>query len=389
MADPPAPTSVVAAPVESTPEPSNPWDLVLKVFGAIGTGLGLLGFVTLFGGAILWVRAEEAGLPANEAISVVPNGVLVTTGASFLVPALLVALGVVVLISVVHLGFRGALLIQARDSDRGLEVLRYQADSASREAEEEMRVAEAAQALKQSVSGEQARLALRAVSTAAQLRRDFGDQLAFKQVKLERGLIQWLVELGVGFVLLALVPLVNGAILHLDFFWDGLILVLFVAGTLIICLTTYFVTEKFVWFGVVTFVAVGVYIGAATYLSTIGNPKVEPAAALRGDLSPVVGVFVADTTSNVYIGTFEEGGVEPRLLVVPRSQVTDLAIGPLLDPGEAQKRSIAMAIEACEQKIQMPASEVAPAAEKEACTKPQVEALGQPGYNGAAEGAEG
>jgi hypothetical protein len=388
MPDPPPPTAVATGAPEPAAESSSPWDLVLKVFGAIGTGLGLLGFVTFFGGAILWVRADEAGLPANEAISVVPNGVLVTTGASFLVPALLVALGAVICISVTHLAFGAARLFSARSSDQALELLRYEAGRVSRKAEAKMQMVQAAEALKQDLDDGQAASALRAASAAAELNKDLGDQLAFKQVKQERNLIQWAVELGVGFIALALVPVVNGALFHVDFLWKGAGLLLIAIGILIVCLTTYFVVEKFVWFGVVTFVAVGLYIGAATYFSTIGNPKVEPAVALRGDHSPVVGVFVADTASNVYIGTFEEDGVEPRLLVVPRSQVTDLAIGPLLDPGEARVRSIEMALEECEQKIQVPAEKFE-ATEKEACSQPQVNALGEPGYNGASEGPEG
>ncbi|MEK6328191.1 MAG: hypothetical protein AABM66_11815 [Actinomycetota bacterium] len=69
--------------------------VVLQILAAFGTGIGVLGFVVFFGAAILWVRFDKAGLPANEAVAVVPKPVLLTTGASFLVPALLFSLGAI------------------------------------------------------------------------------------------------------------------------------------------------------------------------------------------------------------------------------------------------------------------------------------------------------
>src|SRR6476661_1075972 len=62
------------------------------VAAAIGGGLGVLGFAAFFGAAILWVRMDEVGLPGNDAVAVVPKPVLISTGASFVVPALLIAL---------------------------------------------------------------------------------------------------------------------------------------------------------------------------------------------------------------------------------------------------------------------------------------------------------
>jgi hypothetical protein len=82
---------------------TTPLDLVLRVLGAIGTGIGVLGFVILFGGAVLWLRAERAELPANDAVSAIPRSVLITTGTSLLVPALLIALLAVVSIFAVYI----------------------------------------------------------------------------------------------------------------------------------------------------------------------------------------------------------------------------------------------------------------------------------------------
>ena len=73
----------------------TPESPLMQVLGFIAAGIGVLGFVTFFGAAILWIRFDQAALPANDAVAVVPREVLLTTGASFLVPALLLALGAV------------------------------------------------------------------------------------------------------------------------------------------------------------------------------------------------------------------------------------------------------------------------------------------------------
>jgi hypothetical protein len=73
-----------------------PWDLVLKTVGGIAAGVGVLGFVTLAGGVILYERLSGAHLPAEDAVAVVPRTNLLTIGASQLVP-LACIVGLVVL----------------------------------------------------------------------------------------------------------------------------------------------------------------------------------------------------------------------------------------------------------------------------------------------------
>ncbi|MDQ6804163.1 MAG: hypothetical protein M3065_04190, partial [Actinomycetota bacterium] len=60
---------------------------LVTVAAAVGSGIGVLGFVTLAGGIVLWTRFVQMGLPADEAVAVVPTPVLVATGAEFLLPA--------------------------------------------------------------------------------------------------------------------------------------------------------------------------------------------------------------------------------------------------------------------------------------------------------------
>jgi hypothetical protein len=65
---------------------------------AAASGVGVLGFVIFAGGVVLRTRFEAMGLPADRAVSLIPKGELISTGAHTLVPALLVALGVVFLL---------------------------------------------------------------------------------------------------------------------------------------------------------------------------------------------------------------------------------------------------------------------------------------------------
>jgi len=66
--------------------------VLLPLLTVIGTGIGAIGFVIFMGGFVVWARFDAIGLPGNEAVAQVPRSDLVATGASFLVPALLVAL---------------------------------------------------------------------------------------------------------------------------------------------------------------------------------------------------------------------------------------------------------------------------------------------------------
>ncbi len=70
-------------------------DLVTVVAG-VATAIGTLGWVAFIGGAILWISFDRANLPAAEAVARVPTGVMVATGAEFVVWAVLAALVTVV-----------------------------------------------------------------------------------------------------------------------------------------------------------------------------------------------------------------------------------------------------------------------------------------------------
>jgi hypothetical protein len=395
------PISSSAIPTASSEDSGSDgiYHLAMQVAGAIGTGIGLLGFVTFFGGAILWLRADQAHLPANDAVAVVPHSFLVTTGASFLVPAVMIALAAVVCIFTVHVGFaalrRGAKRRQfseARDLSARARELEGEGKSALREAAPDrdfaINMARGAELAEQAKVSEDTRRRLieeasaasgRAVEkesvareklASAAVKQTAADDKAKEAEHAFSRLELWSEYIFGGLVLLLLPALCNGAIFHLSF-GRVVALIAVAVGVVVISIAVYMATERFVWFGVTAFLTVGIYIGFATYFSTVGNPKVEPVAALRTDRPPAVGMFVADTSANLYLGTFPRQGVPSRMIVIPRGQVTDLTIGPLLTPSAAQERAVALVEHEC--RIRIATEDDAAASESHpACSESQV-----------------
>jgi hypothetical protein len=90
--------AVSAAPERAGPPaagPSSGWDRLAPVLAFIGTGIGVLGFVTFIGGLIVWARLRANGFPAAPALGVFPSQDLLVIGAQTLVPQVLVALAAV------------------------------------------------------------------------------------------------------------------------------------------------------------------------------------------------------------------------------------------------------------------------------------------------------
>jgi hypothetical protein len=54
---------------------------VRRLAVGVVSGLGLLGFVTVVGGAIEWTRFDALGLPADQAVAAIPKQQLLTVGA--------------------------------------------------------------------------------------------------------------------------------------------------------------------------------------------------------------------------------------------------------------------------------------------------------------------
>ncbi len=104
---------------------------------------------------------------------------------------------------------------------------------------------------------------------------------------------------------------------------------------------------NFAWFALAAFVSVGVFVGFLTYYKTVDEPRVEPAAVLRSGGAPEFGVFVAQTSDRVYIGTTQPRG-EWRMEAIVREEVTDMTVGPLRPKDQANEYGRRLALEACE-----------------------------------------
>jgi hypothetical protein len=358
-------------------------DIAFKGLAAVGTGVGILGFVTLFGGAILWIRADKAGLPADEAVAAVPKGVLVTTGADFLVPAVLVALLVVTVIAAIHLGFSIPPGLKATKERRILRETRFKANKAERDAAHKRAAAKSADErlerlrtvvsemrdaqdpqyaeLRALIDGQQTDVesrtaeALQASSVAEKLKME----ATVRKAELEHAqanprwldTTQWWVERGAALVVLVVAPWI---FYSNPFELSGsrpYILVIVAVTAAAVSLAIYLATESFLWFGIAAFFAVGIYTGFATYYRTADTLKLQPAAALRTGHPPVAGFFIAETTDNYYLGSFQYRDHRPQLRIIPRAQINDVMVGPLLASSEARTQAFRMAKLACHQLV--------------------------------------
>jgi hypothetical protein len=378
--------------VDGEREPAAEKETGLSAIGillaAIGGGIGVLSFVAFFGAAILWVRMDQAELPGNEAVALIPRSVLLATGANFLVPSLLVALGFTAVLFVieswtVEASARTLTKLEGElDKHREIAESRHEeASRASRKAEETTKRAVAAQkAATELASTEMVEPELSAnVSQGAEEAMEKADDLwrsttqdaqdaerdlveIRRQVEGERLQVRDLIESRRRNLRRSLVFLlfVLGAIAAFLIFSIGLSPGrLFVLTTLLVSLITVCLTvlerTSFAWFALATFIAVGILSGFLTYYRTVDDPKVEPTAVLRTNGAPVFGFFVAQTSDRIYVGTRIAGGAV-RLDAIPREEVTDLAVADLEPVAVAEGRALELALEICRLARQRPAA---------------------------------
>lgn len=67
--------------------------IVVKVLGAIATGIGVTGAVVVVGAAVFWARFDAIGLPATQAVAAIPRTELLVQGAQEMIIFVLVGLG--------------------------------------------------------------------------------------------------------------------------------------------------------------------------------------------------------------------------------------------------------------------------------------------------------
>lgn len=275
----------------------------MQLLGFVAAGIGVLGFVTFFGAAILWIRYDQASLPANDAVAVVPREVLLTTGASFLVPALMLALAAVLAVLLFRVAL-SELYARREQQAESTEVTVQPTDSRS-----------------DAIGLEGMSRRQRFVAEAALLLTLFVMEIAFVAPDA-----------------LAVSPLRTVLLLMVGF------------ATLAASWLVLRETRRLLWFGASLFAAVSVFIAATTYVRTTDRPKLEPAALLLEGSGVRLGFYIARTPDYIYLGrgistTGTPGGA--RLLAIPNGRVTQFSVGPLVSPQLIRQRAARLALGLC------------------------------------------
>jgi hypothetical protein len=347
---------------------------LVNVVSAIGSGLGILGFVTLCGGAITWLRFELAGLPPEDAVAIVPKENLVSYGAAALVPAALAALGFVALLYLAdslvgpftewrsgpegkkaakdetkagileataqHDRKEATRATQAReDAEAYVEELRQRGASEQEitAAETGARAASEAANVADRTARESEKKAKGAGGEAKKTRIELEETIKERRLKTRRRSTAAIFAVGGLIVVdIASVDLKAGRVVVL-------LLVVGAAGAFSLAVLQR--TGSFAWLALSAFVSVGVFYGFLNYYKTTQTTKVEPAAAIRKDRGPVHGMFVAQTSDRVYLGT--EHANRMLLTPIPRDEVVDLVVGERAELKTARWQSAQLALDLC------------------------------------------
>jgi hypothetical protein len=341
MSDQTATTTTATTTGDGTGSDKSIADVILQVLAAVGTGIGVLGFVIFVGGAVIWTRFDAVGVPAAEAVSVVPRELLVATGASVLAPAAALAL----------LAVAGMFVwewILARDTRHTAELQQTKLEAAQRRCEQANIAAQDASAELTRLSEKMAGAVVEGETTArllelterAKSRKQKADAAANHLAEEERDLEELRLDqikqlhkrqtvgLIVGVVLLFAASL--GAALG----WLGfngvvgtLVVVLVALVTAAVPLLVHASTRKFSWLAATAFVGVGLTFAFAVYFDARGERQVVPAAVLLSDRAPVYGFLVAQRDDRVYLGTIDGNRpTDTHVVELDRAKVTDLLL---------------------------------------------------------------
>jgi len=387
----------IAQGASSSENGSSFWSFMLPVLGAIATGIGVVGFVILFGGFVLWTRFEAAGLPADQAVAEVPRSDLIATGAGFLVPAVLASLAAVLIAltlwdllvgaprrrrerqaaSVHERAVRDLTMLQRRAVR-----LRQQAAAAERASSERNAAVEQLAAALGTVEAAQ-RPAIVGRLDAAEGERD-QQQQTYAQLQQEISDLEdnripeaedtvtekaedlkaagevgwrdkWKAMVAVGAPMLVAEVWIIAAGLRGLSLGAVVVLALLTVGTVSVAIVIVSNTERFGWYALMVFFGVGILIAASTYVRTHATTKMSPVAAIVGS-EPVVGYFVSETPDAVYVArptlvpgrdpVIDHAGITLERL--PKESVSHLTVGPLTAELIALRRSLALAWTLCE-----------------------------------------
>jgi hypothetical protein len=333
-------------------------DFLVPLLTAIGTGIGVLGFVMFFGGFILWARFKAGGLPANEAVAKVPRNDLVATGASFLVPGILAALGLVVCAyaawdHLIERPRRKRLRSAQEDYDRATEQL---ADLETRQRRLERRKEEVGRREQATIAKKLALLTREEIPAQREAKEEAEEdchQIPARAHRKERVVGVAILVAILLFGGLYLIPRLSGLSFSYLF-----LLAAVIVGSITATVVVASRNSHFAWVMLCVFLSVGITIAAINYVRTQTHPKLSPVAALSGH-SPVVGFFVAETDDALYVGRPQPAGPEAEadqlgfdrtratLIRLPKASLSNLTIGPLMDEDKAYRRSLLLAMALC------------------------------------------
>jgi hypothetical protein len=372
---------------------------VTRVMAVLTAAAGLSALVAFTGAAIVWVRFEEAKLPAEQAVAVTPEAALLTVGGAAIGAfALIAGLTVFIVYLVDSEGTRerqSALMLMLAGTGVALATLFADASASAHviavavtAVATLVAIAFLAIALDTPrkewvcqhrwhllVAGDLAALLVAGLLFGVVHERLAAGALlmvtllltallalAFTSGRPRPSPIEWLAARA-GAVIrflaapaaLALVALV--LYLVLDAWWVA-ILVLVAAALVLSVLTVAKRTgSTFAWYGAAVFVAVVVFGATMHALRTLDVPRLQPMALLftkEAGGGGQSGVFVSQTADRVYLGLVERCHRDPRDLVlrpgsvkggtgqivsVPRSQIAAESVGTVGGVNEALERA--------------------------------------------------
>jgi hypothetical protein len=261
----------------------------------VATGVGVLGLVTFVGGAIDWARFHATGLPKEQALSVVPTSDLVVVGARTLAPAVLWGLLACALYTI------GAALLGTREQ-------RFWNPAALEYAEEHSDTTRA----------------LFLVLTVAAF-----EVLAFAATLESPNTQQFAVFI-------------------------------FLGGLLV--LLTYAVakrTDRFLFLSVTIFLALSIFLSGIAYARAHSTPELRGAAVVRENQRAVIGFFIAENSSRVYLARLDGEQLEKeeidrssaRLIGIDKDEISSLEVGAPAAPAAALEQARLLAEELCELEI--------------------------------------
>lgn len=283
-------------------ESETPWSQIAPVLAAVATGVGVIGFVTFIGGAVVWARLNAAGFPAAPALGVVPSQDLLVIGAETLVPQIVAALVVVLLLTLTY---------------TAVSVLTRKLHPPS--------------------SGwmqSQARRARSGESSAAMF---------------------W-------FIAIALVVMLLAFSDDLDTSQFGIALGIIVACAALAAVIGSR-TRRFLYLAASTFVLVGLFEGYIAYSRESSDEQVRGAAIIRENKKAVSGLFVAEGSDRLWLARVSERAgneiddARSRLIGIDKDQITDVAVADRkpISPALTQARSLAKELCELQPKVMPPA----------------------------------